>query len=90
MTKNEIIARALSGEISKLELSRLLKPQYRQSFLDVCGSIEIAFTEKCGSCDACLADGCAMGEGEVCLNACLSDEEGYHRAIAYAWLEFVD
>src|SRR5262249_33921960 len=66
-TPDQIIERARSGQVAKLELAELLKPNARKAFLNFCGSIEKRYTEACtAKNDPCLEGGCAL-EGEVCL-----------------------
>jgi len=90
MTKDELLSRALTGEASRSELAEAIRPDKRQLFLDVCASIDRALTKTCrDSGDTCLADGCAMDNGEACLNACLKEGPNYYKAIAHVWLELV-
>lgn len=90
MTRDEVEKLAEEGKMSKSELAGLLRPVKRQLFLDVCTSLERVFTKRCGSCDPCLAGGCAMSEGEICLNACLNEDQNYYRAVTCVWAGLAD
>ena len=88
----KIVDRALDGKMSKKELAELLKPEKRKLFLETCASIEIAFTKNCRESggDTCLPDGCAMDDGEACLNPILGDGSNYWRTVTHVWMELAD
>ena len=77
---------AADGRLPKAVLASTLAPESRSEFLDACAGIERALTEACAAKkDFCLESGCAL-EGEVCLEAVLKADAGYHRACAAKWL----
>ncbi|MDP2647858.1 MAG: hypothetical protein Q8P35_01280 [Candidatus Yanofskybacteria bacterium] len=47
MTSEEVVRRAVAGEITKQELAGLLQPNKRKSFMEVCTSDELIFTKTC-------------------------------------------
>lgn len=88
-TPEKLVEFARNGNLPKLVLARLLKPDAKRFYLEVCASIEKALTEICKAKNApCLEGGCAMGEDEKCLNACLSAGELYSKACANVWIDF--
>ena len=86
-TPERLMAFAKEVNLPKLELAKLLKPDTRRFYLEVCASIEKAITEACtAKGDPCLEDGCAL-EGEICLNACLTAGQAYSKACVNVWIE---
>ena len=83
----QLMRLAEQGALSKAELAELLEPASRHAFLEACSRIEKAITDECRQLgDFCLESGCAIEQGEVCLDAILKTEPGYHQACARAWL----
>lgn len=86
-TPDQIIERARSGQVAKLELADLLNASARKIFLNFCGSIEKRYTEACtAKKDPCLESGCAL-EGEVCLQPLERAHADYDRACGNAFIE---
>ncbi|GEM_PF-3235764 len=91
-TPEKLIEFTKTGQLSKIELARLLNPDMRQTFLTVCGIIEKEATDKCGSSgNSCLEDGCAFeGTDETCLNAILLSEGKCLRACTDVWVKLFE
>lgn len=90
-TPDRIIELARSGEVPKLQLAELLNANARQTFLNVCASIEKRYTEACTARhEPCLEGGCAL-EGEVCLQPVERAHPEYERACGDAFVDlYVD
>lgn len=86
-TPEKLMKFAREAKFSKDGLARLLVSEIRPSFLSVCAVLEKEATNKCGSSDPCLEDGCAFeGTDEVCLNAVLLSEGKCLKACTDVWI----
>jgi hypothetical protein len=75
---------AVDGRLTKQALASLLTPESRQTFLDICATIEDGYTAACGANDPCLESGCSC-EGDTCLQPLLRAMTGYQSAGGVVW-----
>ncbi len=87
-TPEKLMEFVKTAHLSKAELAKLLVPEIRQMFLNVCAILEKEATDRCGSSgEPCLEDGCAFeGTNEVCLNAVLLSEGKCLKACIDIWI----
>lgn len=88
-TPEHLMEFARQGHLPKLILAELLTAATKPQFLAACAAVEQHYTEACQAVgDPCLDDGCAMDEGEVCLQPLARAESAYNQACAAEWATF--
>lgn len=87
-TPEKLMEFAKEKKLPKRILAKLLEFNARRFYSQACGALEKSLTEACKkNNDPCLEGGCAMSEGESCLNACLAADQFYHETCVDIWIE---